>query len=410
MSNAANEITLRQLENHLKRNAKYKKTVILLGDSGCGKTQKINQFAKWYTPDAKTPLLTLVVSQRSTSDIQGMFVPTLERFDKAGQEVLVQKQTVPEFWLEMLFDPNCKMVLFLDEITNTPPSMQNILYTLLQDREICGRKIADGVVIIAAGNHMNNGGFTNNLAKPLLNRCAVYKIASNTKAAVDCWLEDFAYVNKIHPAVCSFVEEHPEMLNTNVVDKLPNQLFMSQRALGDKGGVSDVLWDWDNGAEFYESFSDVVTDLCALVGEHHAADIVKHYRYSEALPKANHLLDAKYESIHVSKETLGSLPLMQYTLSNIVSVWMSRFADESYSIEDLGKQLDNAISWLAENALCDLENNIIATATKFTRLVADNQTRYKGREGSRNKLVNFCEVFKQVTKIHTEMNAALKAA
>ena len=68
------------------------------------------------------------------------------------------------------------------------------------------------------------------------------------KAAVDCWLEDFAYINKIHPAVCSFVEEHPEMLNTNVVDKLPNQLFMSQRALGDKGGVSDVLWDWDNGA------------------------------------------------------------------------------------------------------------------------------------------------------------------
>ena len=40
---------------------------------------------------------------------------------------------------------------------------------------------------------------------------------------------------------------------------------MSQRALGDKGGVSDVLWDWDNGAEFYESFNDVVTDLCALV-------------------------------------------------------------------------------------------------------------------------------------------------
>ena len=110
------------------------------------------------------------------------------------------------------------------------------------------------------------------------------------------------------------------------------------------------------------------------------------------------------------KETLGSLPLMQYTPSNIVSVWMSRFADEAYSIEDLGKQLDNAISWLSENALCDLENNIIATATKFTRLVADNQTRYKGREGSRNKLVNFCEVFKQVTKIHTEMNAALKAA
>ena len=171
-----------------------------------------------------------------------------------------------------------------------------------------------------------------------------------------------------------------------------------------------LLWDWDNGAEFYESFNDVVTDLCALVGEHHAADIVKHYRYSEALPKAGHLLDAKYESIHVSKDTLESLPLMQYTLSNIVSVWMSRFADESYAIEDLGKQLDNAISWLSENALCDLENNIIATATKFTRLVADNQTRYKGREGSRNKLINLCEVFKQVTKIHTEMNAALKAA
>ena len=97
-------------------------------------------------------------------------------------------------------------------------------------------------------------------------------------------------------------------------------------------------------------------------------------------------------------------------ISNIVSVWMSRFADESYAIEDLGKQLDNAISWLSENALCDLENNIIATATKFTRLVADNQIRYKGREGSRNKLVNLCEVFKQVTKIHAEMNAALKSA
>lgn len=63
-----------------------------------------------------------------------------------------------------------RAIVFLDELNLAPPLTQNGAYSLILDRRLEDLELADGVVIIAAGNVEEDKAFTHDLADPLKTR------------------------------------------------------------------------------------------------------------------------------------------------------------------------------------------------------------------------------------------------
>ena len=394
-------MTLREVRKQLQFAAKYKKSSIMFGDSGVGKSEVVRQFAKEYAPNSKVPYVEVNLGQRTSTDVNGLYVPV----DVMG--VLQMKMAIPDFWLP-LFDPNYKGVLFLDEINHADATMQSTVYTLLQDRMICGKKLSEGVVIVAAGNFAKNGGKANTLLKPVINRCLLMSVESNTEKALKVWLEDYAYGNNIHTSVVSFLEKNPSKLNTNNVDNQPNMPFCSQRAYGGSGGVSDVMYELDSG---FFTESEAFTTLAGLIGDHNASDLMKEYRYGAALPNPINPLDGTTAHIHLDKNNVNS-PIANYIIGSIVTAWSSRFANKEYTDEQLGKQIDNAFAWMCETfgeaVGSELKDAIIAAGNKLSKFVGENGAQY-GRERAKLYFINNTQVFKNVTKFYMEIQKQLAA-
>jgi len=61
-------------------------------------------------------------------------------------------------------------MIFLDELNLAPPLVQNAAYSLVLDRKIEDLELADGVVVIAAGNVADDRAYTFDLSDPLKTR------------------------------------------------------------------------------------------------------------------------------------------------------------------------------------------------------------------------------------------------
>lgn len=90
--------------------------------------------------------------------------------------------------------------LFLDEVSQCPTSIQNILAQLVQERHIGEHILAPRWTVVLAGNLQSNRAGTSVLVRQLTNRCNFVKMDVN----VDHWLE-WAYTAQIDPAVVGYI-------------------------------------------------------------------------------------------------------------------------------------------------------------------------------------------------------------
>jgi energy-coupling factor transporter ATP-binding protein EcfA2 len=260
---------------------KQKVSTLFLGPAGCGKSAIGKIFANIIAPNQPNNLLDIRLCMKSIEQVGGLLMP---RELKNGSFVL--QTALPEEY-ECLFDPNYKGVLLFDEFTSTLPSLQNVMYQVALDRILGGRKISDCVAVCMFGNLHTNGGKTYNILKPILNRVKAYEIDSNSEAALEDWLNTFAYHSNIHPAFIGFLEQNPSLLNTNDVDNKPNQPFMSGRSIE---AASKDLYAIEQG-EISERLGWI--SINGLLNESHAADFKKYYRIGFDLPKSTDILNGK---------------------------------------------------------------------------------------------------------------------
>lgn len=168
------------------------RAVFLLGPSGIGKSQVVEQMAA----KRDLPVIDIRLAQCDPTDLRG--VPSVN----GGRTYW----NVPA----MLPDPETQPngILFLDEITSAPPAVQAIAYQLVLDRAQGEYHLPDGWMIVLAGNRQNDRGVTFNLAAPLLNRMTVVE--------VDTVLEDFlshGAENGLDPRVMAFVQDRADLLH-----------------------------------------------------------------------------------------------------------------------------------------------------------------------------------------------------
>ncbi len=167
---------------------------MLHGRPGVGKTEVVQTLATRIGAVLHDLRLTTIEPQ----DLRG-----LPYYDHA------QAKTV---WYrpEDLPDGDGPAILFLDELTAAAPSLQPTVYGLLQERRVGRHRLPDSVMVIAAGNRVEDGAIAYDMGSALSDRL----IHLTLQADAEDWLRNYALPAGIHPAVAAFIRTRPDLLET----------------------------------------------------------------------------------------------------------------------------------------------------------------------------------------------------
>jgi hypothetical protein len=169
-------------------------SMMIWGPSGVGKSMGVHEFCletgkKLF--DVRLPLLDPI-------DLRGIGVPDIS--DPNDRKcVWLRPEFIPN-------EPNC--VLFLDEITAAPPSLQALAYQLTLDRMVGDHSLPPDCLVICAGNRVTDRGVAYTMPSPLANRLFHLEI----KADLQAW-KNWAIRSAIDPRIISFLQVHPTLLH-----------------------------------------------------------------------------------------------------------------------------------------------------------------------------------------------------
>jgi hypothetical protein len=193
-----------------------KKTPMFIwGATGIGKSQtsevagikiaegKKMQFTKWNSiieldkvelckaPEGKFVFLDLRFADADPTDTKGL--PDLVSHDYVNWK--------KELWVKFITTKGATGIVFFDEMNLAPPLVQSTLYNIILDRFIGQSPLSDGIMVIAAGNRLEDMANIYEMAVPLRNRFAhcELKVPSTEK-----WT-DWAFAHNINPKLISFI-------------------------------------------------------------------------------------------------------------------------------------------------------------------------------------------------------------
>ena len=225
------KITHKKLNWVIKQIYEKKIPLFIHGTFGIGKSDVCRATAKELGVD----FIDVRLSQLEPSDIRGL--PTVETIKVNGEE----KEKVTK-WLPPNFlprDKNTKAIILLDELNTSPPSVQAQAYELILDRRCGDYTLPDGIVIIGAGNTIEDKANIFEMATPLLNRFTHTELSIPTIDEWNLW----AFDNKVDGRIIGYLTTYP------------NRLFGYNQKNKDKAINTPRTW------EFTSRLIDGVTDL-----------------------------------------------------------------------------------------------------------------------------------------------------
>jgi hypothetical protein len=212
------------------------RALFLLGASGIGKSAVIWQAAE----SLGIPVIDLRLAQCDPVDLRG--VPSIDN----GRTVW----NAPDFFPGQ---DEPAGILFLDEITSAPQSIQAVAYQLVLDRKVGSYTLPDGWMVVAAGNRASDRGVTFALAAPLMNRMTQLEVDTT----LDDWRE-YAAEQGVRPEIIAFLSDRADYLHRFDKDSYGKQ-FPSPRgwfavsSILDRGFDDDVRVELTKGAVGHEA-------------------------------------------------------------------------------------------------------------------------------------------------------------
>ena len=167
---------------------------MLHGRPGVGKTELVQTLATRIGAELFDLRLTTIEPQ----DLRG-----LPYFDHATAKTVWYRP-------EDLPDTDAPAILFLDELTAAAPALQPTVYGLLQERRVGRHRLPDSVMIVAAGNRVEDGAIAYDMGTALSDRL----IHMIVQASAEDWLRNYAVPAGIHPTVAAFLRTRPDLLET----------------------------------------------------------------------------------------------------------------------------------------------------------------------------------------------------
>lgn len=198
-----NRVSSSELESILTKNvksilsepllAKKLPPILIHGSPGIGKSSIVKSVAD----ELGIGFIDIRLAQIEPCDIRGLPVPNKEEH--------VMEWYVNGTWPR---DKNSKGILFLDELKNCSPDIQNASFELILDRKLGELySVPDGWVIVGAGNLTTDRSVVRTMASALANRFMHLELEAN---ATDWVL--WAQHHNIHPSVIGFINYRSEYL------------------------------------------------------------------------------------------------------------------------------------------------------------------------------------------------------
>ncbi len=183
-------------------NIPFKKfpSVMLWGPPGVGKSQGIREIARII--ESKTKKVVVVTDVRlllfNPVDLRG--IPT------ANEDKTLAVWLKPKIF-QMDDSQEVINILFLDEISAAPQSVQAAAYQITLDRTVGEHRLPDNCIVIAAGNRVTDRSVAFNMPKALANRLCHIEIVSDSKN----W-HNWAVGAGVNRIVLGFLDYNPSML------------------------------------------------------------------------------------------------------------------------------------------------------------------------------------------------------
>lgn len=228
---------------------------MLVGPPGVGKTAAVREIAD----DMGYEVITLIGAQLDPTDVKGL--PKGEKFGTAedGKEIYGTVDMSP--WWQVRILREKKIILFLDEFSNTPGATRAAFLVMLQNREFPnGQKMPDETIVIGAMNPTEEAADGFDLDYPTTNRITFLEWTSPVQEWMDGMLrawgrddvsdEEMSWRKKI----VAFIEDsrhHLQKLPTaDTLEDASPEAFGIARSNASASEIFRYAWSsrrsWDN--------------------------------------------------------------------------------------------------------------------------------------------------------------------
>jgi hypothetical protein len=311
------QITSVQARRSILKAFKHQRPLFLWGPPGIGKSELVEDI----TNELGGAMIDLRLGQMEPTDIRGIpfYNKELGKMDWAEPIDLPDEEFSAQYPI---------VVLFLDEMNSSAPSVQSAAYQLILNRRIGKYKLPKNVVIVAAGNRESDKGVTYRMPTPLANRF----IHQEMKCDFASW-QDWAVNKNIHKDVVGYLSFAKQDLY-DFDPKSASRAFATPRSWS---FVSEILSDED-------SDDDTVMNLIAgTVGEGLAVKFMAHRKVAGRMPKPEEILSGKVDTLEVKEvSAMYSLVIsMCYELKGAI--------ENKVKDADFHKMADNFFAYMMKN-------------------------------------------------------------
>ena len=286
-------------------------SVMLWGPPGVGKSQGVREIA--HKIETKTQKRVVVTDVRlllfNPVDLRG--IPT------ANEDKTLAIWLKPKIF-QMDDSSEVVNILFLDEISAAPQSVQAAAYQITLDRTVGEHKLPDNCIVIAAGNRVTDRSVAYAMPKALANRLCHIEIVGDCKS----W-HDWAVGAGVNRIVLGFLDYNPSMLMR--FDTITDDLaFPTPRSWE---MVSNIL----NNVS--ENIAEVYPLIAGCIGDAAAYELRSWSEVYSKIPEVETVFEGKTAGIPNRPEILFALS------SNIATYALEHHSEE---------EIRNAVDYVAK--------------------------------------------------------------
>ena len=203
-------------------------------------------------------------------------------------------------------------ILFLDEITAAPQSVQAAAYQITLDRVVGEHKLPENCIVMAAGNRTTDKSVSYKMPKPLANRLLHIEV----EGSFEGWRE-WAVRKGINPKVVGFLSFRPDLLmkfdpaSEDVAFATPRSWEM----------VSNILNTVDDSPE------NAASMISGLVGTGTALEFITWVNVYDELPSVEDIFSGKAANMPTRTDAM-------YALCSAMTFYASEHRNEMKKIEN----------------------------------------------------------------------------
>jgi len=311
------QITSVQARRSLLKAFKHKRPLFLWGPPGIGKSELVADI----TQELGGYMIDLRLGQMEPTDIRGIpfYNKDLGKMDWAAPIDLPDDEFASQYPI---------VVLFLDEMNSSAPSVQAAAYQLILNRRVGKYKLPENVVLVAAGNRESDKGVTYRMPTPLANRF----IHQEMKCDFASW-QEWAVQHDTHKDVVGYLSFAKQDLY-DFDAKSASRAFATPRSWS---FVSEILSDED-------SDDDTIMNLIAgTVGEGLAVKFMAHRKVAGRMPKPEDILSGKVDTLDVKEVSA------MYSLVISMCYELKAAIERKVKDDEFHKMADNFFAYMMKN-------------------------------------------------------------